>query len=100
MLRLLLKHAVFPGSLVITDVNTGKVKAMVSYPSYDNNKMANQVDSDYFYNYLTQASSSPLLNRPVQAAVPAGKLMLVYQITVYHFRVLRVVFQKFQAIFH
>lgn len=60
------------GSLVITDVNTGKVKAMVSYPSYDNNKMANQVDSEYFYTYLTQASSSPLLNRPVQQKLAPG----------------------------
>ena len=60
------------GSLVVTDVNTGKVKAMVSYPSYDNNKMANQVDSDYFYDYLTQASSSPLLNRPVQQKLAPG----------------------------
>lgn len=60
------------GSLVITDVNTGEVKAMVSYPSYDNNKMANQVDSEYFNNYLTQASSSPLLNRPVQEKLAPG----------------------------
>lgn len=60
------------GSIVITDVKTGDVKAMVSYPSYDNNKMANQVDSDYFYNYLTQASSSPLLNRPTQQELAPG----------------------------
>lgn len=60
------------GALVVTDVNTGKVKAMVSYPSYDNNKMANQVDSDYFYNYLTQATSSPLLNRTVQQELAPG----------------------------
>lgn len=60
------------GSIVVTDVNTGDVKAMVSYPSYDNNKMANQVDSEYFYNYLTQATSSPLLNRPTQQALAPG----------------------------
>ncbi len=65
------------GSLVVTDVNTGKVKAMVSYPSYDNNKMANQVDSEYFYNYLTQASSSPLLNRPIQQAIAPGSTFKV-----------------------
>lgn len=65
------------GSLVVTDVNTGKVKAMVSYPSYDNNKMANQVDSDYFYDYLTQASSSPLLNRPVQQKLAPGSTFKV-----------------------
>lgn len=60
------------GSLIVTDVNTGEVKAMVSYPSYDNNKMANQVDSDYFYSYLTQNTSSPLLNRPTQQKLAPG----------------------------
>lgn len=35
-------------SVVITDVNTGDVLAMVSYPGYDNNKMANSIDAEYF----------------------------------------------------
>lgn len=60
------------GSLIVTDVNTGNVKAMVSYPSYDNNKMANQVDSEYFYSYLTQNTSSPLLARPTQQKLAPG----------------------------
>lgn len=60
------------GSLIVTDVNTGDVKAMVSYPSYDNNKMANQVDSEYFYSYLTQNTSSPLLSRPTQQKLAPG----------------------------
>jgi penicillin-binding protein 2 len=38
----------YSGSVVITDVRTGAVKALVSYPSYDNNKMANGVDADYY----------------------------------------------------
>ena len=60
----------FSGSMVITDVNTGDVLAMVSYPSYDNNKMANGVDPEYFssilsdkttplYNYATQQRTAP-----------------------------------------
>ena len=65
------------GSLIITDVNDGSIKAMVSYPSYDNNKMANQVDSEYFYSYLTQAASSPLLNRPVQQELAPGSTFKV-----------------------
>ncbi len=60
------------GSLVITDVNTGDVKAMVTYPSYDNNKMANRVDADYYNNYLTQSKAAPLLNRPTQQALAPG----------------------------
>lgn len=60
----------FSGSMVITDVNTGDVLALVSYPSYDNNKMANGVDPEYFasiladkttplYNYATQQRTAP-----------------------------------------
>ena len=33
------------GSTVITDITTGEIKAMVSYPGYDNNKLANGVDA-------------------------------------------------------
>lgn len=57
-------------SVVITDVNTGEVLAMVSYPGYDNNKMANSVDAEYYaklnsdkansqYNFATQYSAAP-----------------------------------------
>ena len=34
-------------STVITDVNTGEIKALVSYPGYDNNRLANGVDAEY-----------------------------------------------------
>lgn len=58
------------GSVVITDPDTGDVVAMVSYPGYDNNKMANKVDAEYYaklmsdlskpsYNYATLAKSAP-----------------------------------------
>lgn len=58
------------GSCVITDVKTGQVKAMVSYPGYDNNKLANGVDAEYFarlnddnsnpqWNYATQEKTAP-----------------------------------------
>lgn len=60
----------YAGSVVVTDVNTGKVLALVSYPSYDNNMMANSVDAEYYatvqadqsnplYNYATQQKSAP-----------------------------------------
>lgn len=65
------------GSLVVTDTNSGVVRAMVSYPSYDNNKMANQVDSEYFYSYLTKNTSSPLLNRPTQQKMAPGSTFKV-----------------------
>ena len=36
------------GSCVITDVNSGEVLALVSYPGYDINMLANGVDAEYF----------------------------------------------------
>lgn len=35
-------------AVIVTDVKTGKVKALTSYPSYDNNKFANSVDADSY----------------------------------------------------
>ena len=58
------------GSVVITDVNSGQVLALVSYPGYDNNKLANSIDADYYAklnadksypwnNYATQYKAAP-----------------------------------------
>ncbi|MBQ3906854.1 MAG: penicillin-binding protein [Lachnospiraceae bacterium] len=58
------------GSVVITDVNTGQVLCMVSYPGYDNNKLANTIDAEYYAklnadksypwnNYATQYKAAP-----------------------------------------
>lgn len=59
------------GSMVITDVNNGEVLALVSYPSYDNNRMANGVDAEYFES-LRQDLSSPLLNYATQQETAPG----------------------------
>ena len=59
------------GSVVITDPNTGEVKAMVSYPSYDNNKMANKVDAEY-YALLQKDNAKSLLNRAAQSTTAPG----------------------------
>lgn len=58
-------------SVIVTDVKTGKVKSLVSYPSYDNNKFANSVDSDY-YNKISTSSASALLNRTTQQKTAPG----------------------------
>lgn len=58
------------GSTVITDVNTGALKALVTYPGYDNNRLANGVDAEYYaklnddnsnpqWNYATQEKTAP-----------------------------------------
>lgn len=59
------------GSMVITDVNTGDVLALVSYPSYDNNKMANGVDATYFAE-LRRDQSRPLINYATQQRIAPG----------------------------
>lgn len=59
------------GSIVITDVNNGEVLALVSYPSYDNNKLANGVDAAY-YNQLLNDKSIPLYNRATQQKTAPG----------------------------
>lgn len=58
------------GSCVVTDAKTGELLAMVSYPGYDSNRLANTVDAEYFnslqddkslpqYNYATQQQTAP-----------------------------------------
>lgn len=57
------------GSCVLTDIHTGEIKALVSYPGFDNNRLANGVDAEYFarinedlsnpqYNYATQEKTA------------------------------------------
>lgn len=58
-------------SCVITDVNTGEVRALVTYPSYDNNKFSGTVDSEY-YNKLNNDLSLPLFNNATQAQKAPG----------------------------
>lgn len=59
------------GSIVITDPSTGQVLAMVSYPGYDNNRLANTMDSDY-YAQLNSMTSSPLYNKATQEKTAPG----------------------------
>ena len=59
------------GSCVITDVNTGEIKALVSYPGYDNNRLANGVDAEY-YESLREDKSNPLWNYATQERTAPG----------------------------
>lgn len=59
------------GSVVITDPNNGSVLACVSYPGYDNNRLANSMDSVY-YNQLVTDSSRPFYNNATQEKTAPG----------------------------
>lgn len=64
-------------SLVLTNVNTGEVLALVSYPGYDNNRMANGVDAEYFAS-LRNDLSTPMINYATyQKTAPGSTFKMV-----------------------
>ncbi len=68
-------------SAVITDVKTGKVLACVSYPGYDNNRLSNNMDTDY-YTKLALDQSSPFFNKATQqTTAPGSTFKLVSAVT-------------------
>lgn len=61
-------------SAVVTDVNTGEVLACVSYPGYDNNRLTNDMDTDYYAKLATDLSS-PFFNKATQQTTAPGSTM-------------------------
>lgn len=61
----------FSASCVIVDVNSGDVLALVSYPSYDNNYLANGADSAYLKK-INSDLSTPLINYATQQRTAPG----------------------------
>lgn len=59
------------GSMVITNPNTGETLACVTYPGYDNNRLANDMDEAYFEK-LTLDKSSPFYNKATQELTAPG----------------------------
>ena len=59
------------GSVVVNYVSTGETLALVTYPSYDNNKLVNTFDNDY-YSFLLNHPSTPLINRPLREKKAPG----------------------------
>ena len=58
-------------AVVMTDVKTGKVLDMISYPGYDNNYFSGSIDATY-YSRLIEDMSSPLYNRATQTTIAPG----------------------------
>lgn len=55
----------------VIDTKTGEVLALVTYPSYDNNKLSGTVDAAY-YNQLNNDLSLPLYNNATQVTKAPG----------------------------
>jgi len=58
------------GSCVVTSV-TGELLALVTYPGYDVNKLANSIDADYYAELMTDLSS-PMYNYATQQMTAPG----------------------------
>jgi peptidoglycan glycosyltransferase len=64
----------YQGAVVVTEVATGKILAMVSKPSFDPGVLAghnSEAVIDY-YNVLDNDPAQPLINRPIGALNPPG----------------------------
>jgi penicillin-binding protein 2 len=61
------------GVVVAANPKTGEILAMVSYPTYENNRMARLIPA-YYYNQLINDPTNPLLNHAVGDVLPAGSV--------------------------
>jgi penicillin-binding protein 2 len=61
------------GSVIAMNPQTGEILAMVSYPTYENNRMARIIPA-YYYEQLNADVRNPLLNAAVGAELPAGSV--------------------------
>lgn len=68
------------GSCVITNVKTGEILALVSYPGYDNNRLANTMDAKYWES-LREDRSNPLYNYATQEKTAPGSTFKIVSST-------------------
>ena len=61
------------GVVIAMNPQTGEILAMVSYPTYENNRMARVIPT-YYYQQLYADVRNPLLNQAVGAELPAGSV--------------------------
>jgi len=61
------------GVVIAMNPQTGEILAMVSYPTYENNRLARVIPA-YYYQQLYADVRNPLLNQAVGAELPAGSV--------------------------
>ncbi len=61
------------GVAIAMNPQTGEILSMVSFPTYENNRMARVIPT-YYYNQLLADVRDPLLNHAVGAELPAGSV--------------------------
>jgi len=66
------------GSVVVSDINTGDILSMVSYPSYDTNEFVNSFNTEYYNSLQEQTVTTPFINRPIyEKKAPGSTLKMV-----------------------
>ncbi len=61
------------GVVIAMNPKTGEILAMVSYPTYENNRMARIIPS-YYYDQVSKDPRHPLLNNAIQSEYPPGSV--------------------------
>ena len=59
------------GVVIAMNPKTGEILAMVSYPSYENNRFARLIPS-YYYNQLAKDPQNPLANQAISSELAPG----------------------------
>lgn len=67
-------HDLKSGAAIALDPRSGAVRALVSYPGYDNNLFSGGIESDE-YKMLIENPSKPLFNRAVAGEYPPGSTL-------------------------
>ena len=67
------KIRISSGVVIAMNPKTGEILAMVSYPSYENNRFARIIPA-YYYEQLSQDPVHPLLNNAISAEFPPGSV--------------------------
>jgi len=66
------------GSLVITCIHTGAVLAAATYPSFDNNRLINNFDNEYFNRINNLDPTRPMVNRPFRETRAPGSTFKMF----------------------
>jgi penicillin-binding protein 2 len=67
------KIRISSGVVIAMNPKTGEILAMVSYPTYENNRFSRFIPS-YYYEQLSQDPRHPLLNNAISAEFPPGSV--------------------------
>ena len=72
----LAQYKISSGVSIALNPQTGEILAMVSWPSYENNRFARFIPT-YYYEQLIQDSTFPLQNNAVWGEIPAGSVFKI-----------------------